>query len=121
MLEVQPLMQPPGAIVYGWDPQAEVSAQDRTEILRGLRLYQVLMFHKHAPPGDKDLTHFAASFGDLVKGSEWFGEIGDYAEILPVHNLVDDDGVPLGTGASAALAWHTDYSYLPTLGQESFF
>jgi len=68
MLEVQPLMQPPGAIVYGWDPQAEVSAQDRTEILRGLRLYQVLMFHKHAPPGDKDLTHFAASFGDLVKG-----------------------------------------------------
>jgi len=35
MLEIQPLAQPPGAIVYGWDPQADLSAQDRTGILRG--------------------------------------------------------------------------------------
>ncbi len=119
-LEVRPLAEPLGAIVRGWNPKAELSAQDHTDILQGLRQYQVLVFRGHAEPSDRDLTRFAQSFGDLVKGSEWFGDIGDYAEILPINNLVDDDGVPIGTGASAALEWHSDYSYVSTVGKESF-
>ncbi len=119
-LEVRPLAEPLGAIVRGWDPKAELSAQDHADILQGLRQYQVLVFRGHAQPSDRDLTRFAQSFGDLVKGSEWFGDIGDYAEILPINNLVDDDGVPIGTGASAALEWHSDYSYVSTVGKESF-
>jgi alpha-ketoglutarate-dependent taurine dioxygenase len=110
MLKVRPLAEPVGAIVSGWNPKVELSTQDQTDILRGLRQYQVLVFRGRARPNDSELGRFAQSFGDLVKGSEWFGDIGEYAEILPVNNLVDDDGVPMGTEGAAALEWHSDYS-----------
>ncbi len=119
-LEIQPLAAPLGALVYGWNPKAELSAQDHGDILRGLRQYQVLVFRGHERPSDRELVQFAHHFGDLVKGSEWFGDIGEYAEILPVNNLFDDDGVPMGTGGSASLEWHADYSYVSTVGKESF-
>lgn len=119
-LEIRPLPEPLGALVYGWNPREELSAQDRADILQGLRQYQVLVFRGHAQPSDIELVQFARNFGDLVKGSEWFGDIGEYAEILPVNNLYDDDGVPKGTGGSAALEWHSDYSYVSTVGKESF-
>ena len=101
-LEIQPLAAPLGALVYGWNPKVELSAQEHTDILRGLRQYQVLVFRGHERPSDPELVQFARNFGDLVKGSEWFGDIGDYAEILPVNNLFDDAGVPMGTGGSAS-------------------
>ena len=120
MLEIRPLAQPLGALVHGWNPRTELSSQDRADILQGLRQYQVLVFRGHDRPSDVELVQFARNFGDLVKGSEWFGDIGDYAEILPVNNLYDEDGVPKGTGGSAALEWHSDYSYVSTVGKESF-
>jgi len=119
-LEIRPLAEPLGALVYGWNPRAELSSQDRVDILQGLRQYQVLVFRGHERPSDVELVQFARNFGDLVKGSEWFGDIGEYAEILPVNNLYDADGVPKGTGGSAALEWHSDYSYVSTVGKESF-
>jgi taurine dioxygenase/pentalenolactone F synthase len=119
-LEIRPLAEPLGAIVHGWNPTAELSSQDRADILQSLRQYQVLVFRAHDQPSDIELVQFARNFGDLVKGSEWFGDIGEHAEILPVNNLFDGEGVPMGTGGSAALEWHTDYSYVSTVGKESF-
>ena len=119
-LDIRPLAAPLGALVYGWNPKAALSSQDHAALLHGLRQYQVLVFRGHERPSDIELVRFARSFGDLVKGSEWFGDIGEYAEILPVNNLFDEDGVPMGTGGSASLEWHTDYSYVSTVGKESF-
>jgi taurine dioxygenase/pentalenolactone F synthase len=119
-LEIRPLAEPLGAIVHGWNPTAELSSQDRADILQSLRQYQVLVFRAHDQPSDIELVQFARNFGDLVKGSEWFGDIGEHAEILPVNNLFDAEGVPMGTAGSADLEWHSDYSYVSTVGKESF-
>jgi alpha-ketoglutarate-dependent taurine dioxygenase len=120
VLEVKRLDAPLGAVVNGWNPKAELSQADEGAIRRSLHEWQVLIFRGHAPPTDQELVRFARRFGNLIKGSEWFGDIDPVAEILRVNNLVDDDGVPRGTGESAALEWHADYSYVPTVGKESF-
>ena len=119
-LDIRPLAAPLGAFVHGWNPKVEISSQDHADVLRGLRQHQVLVFRGHERPSDIELVRFARHFGDLVKGSEWFGDIGEHVEILPVNNLFDEEGVPMGTGGSAALEWHTDYSYVSTVGKESF-
>ncbi len=119
-LEVKPLDEPVGALVHGWQPKEELSSPDKAAIRDGLRHHQVLVFRGHEQPADSELIRFARRFGDLVKGSEWFGDIDPRPEILRVNNLIGDDGVPRGTGASEALEWHSDYSYVPTVGKESF-
>jgi len=119
-LQVTPQQGPLGAIVEGWIPHADVTAALKAEITDALQAHQVLVFRGHERPSDDDLIRFAHTFGDLVKGSEWFGDIGPIPEILRVNNLVDDDGVPQGTGGSMSLEWHADYSYVPTVGKESF-
>ncbi len=119
-IEVKPLDAPLGAIVYGWNPKAELSGADEASIRQGLQQRQVLVFRGHATPTDKELVSFATRFGNLIKGSEWFGDIDPVAEILRVNNLVGADGVPEGTGASTSLEWHADYSYVPHVGKESF-
>lgn len=119
-IEVKPLDAPLGAIVHGWVPAAELSDADEKCIRQGLQQRQVLVFRGHAQPTDKELVRFAYRFGNLIKGSEWFGDIDPVAEILRVNNLVGADGVPEGTGASTSLEWHADYSYVPTVGKESF-
>ncbi len=119
-LHVKPLDAPLGALVFGWKPDAELSFDDEGVIRLGLARHQVLIFRGHAAPTDKQLVSFATRFGDLIKGSEWFGDIDPVAEILRVNNLVGADGAPEGTGASASLEWHADYSYVPTVGKESF-
>ena len=119
-IEVKPLDAPLGALVFGWDPKTELSGADETAIRQALQQRQVLIFRDHAQPTDKQLVSFAYRFGNLIKGSEWFGDIDPVAEILRVNNLVDDKGVPEGTGASTSLEWHSDYSYVPHVGKESF-
>lgn len=119
-LKVEVLDAPLGAIVYGWNPKTELSGADEAAIRQALQRHQVLVFRGHAQPTDKELVRFACRFGDLIKGSEWFGDIDPVAEILRVNNLVGDDGVPVGTGGSSSLEWHSDYSYVPHVGKESF-
>jgi taurine dioxygenase/pentalenolactone F synthase len=119
-LEVQKLDQPVGAIVTGWDPGETLNAQDLAEILGHLQEHVVLVFRGSRQPEDPELVGFAQNFGNLIKGSEWFQDAGEHPEILPINNLVDEDGVPQGTAGSEALAWHADYSYVPTAGKESF-
>ena len=118
-LEVTPLNEPLGALVHGWDPSQALSSNECTTIRRSLQEHSVLIFRGHIQPTDDQLVKFAEFFGDLVKGSEWFGDIASSAEILRVNNLVNKDGVPKGTGASDALEWHSDYSYVSTVGKES--
>jgi taurine dioxygenase/pentalenolactone F synthase len=119
-IEVKPLDAPLGALVFGWNPRNELSDQDEGIIRRGLQQRQVLVFRGHTTPTDQELVRFAYRFGNLIKGSEWFGDIDPVAEILRVNNVVGVDGVPEGTGASTSLEWHADYSYVPHVGKESF-
>ncbi len=119
-IEVKPQDAALGAIVVGWHPKTELSDTDENIIRQGLQQHQVLVFRGHAAPTDKELVRFATRFGNLIKGSEWFGDIDPVAEILRVNNLVGVDGVPEGTGASTSLEWHADYSYVPHVGKESF-
>ena len=120
VLDIKPLDQPVGAVVQGWKSKMALSAADEGLIRAALRDYQVLVFRGHAPPDDSELIGFASRFGDLVKGSEWFGDIDPQPEILRVNNLIGDDSVPQGTGASETLEWHSDYSYVPAVGKENF-
>ena len=120
-LEILPLQEPVGALVHGWRPDEELTAQDRETIVAGLREHLVLVFRGHEQPSDAALVRFACHFGELVKGSEWFRDSGLHpAEILPVSNTVGADGVPEGTGGSIELEWHSDYSYVDRPGKESF-
>jgi len=119
-LEVIQLEQSLGALVYGWDPRQRLNIDDYIKIRRNLQEHLVLIFRGHNQPTDSELVNFAKNFGDLVKGSEWFGDIAPPPEILRVNNLISKEGVPKGTGASDALEWHSDYSYVPTVGKESF-
>lgn len=119
-LEVTPLNEPLGALVHGWDPSQTLGSNECTAIRRSLQEHSVLIFRGHIQPTDDQLVKFAECFGDLVKGSEWFGDIASSPEILRVNNLVNKDGVPEGTGASDSLEWHSDYSYVSTVGKESF-
>lgn len=119
-LDIAALDEPLGAVVYGWQPETKLSALDESAIREGLRTYSLLVFRGQSKPTDEQLIRFAETFGDLVKGSEWFGDIAAKPEILRVNNLLDNDGVATGTGASDSLEWHSDYSYVATVGKESF-
>ena len=63
------------AIVEGWDPALPLSTQTKADILDALHKHQVLVLRGHAKPTDAQLVSFAQAFGNLVKGSEWFGDI----------------------------------------------
>ncbi|MBV1931662.1 MAG: TauD/TfdA family dioxygenase [Porticoccaceae bacterium] len=119
-IEIEALNPTLGAIVHGWEPEAPISKKTRQTILDALRQHIVLVFRGNPQPSDTALVHFASGFGELVKGSEWFQDNGDYAEILRVNNVYDKEGVPQGTGGSTELGWHADYSYVPRVGKESF-
>ncbi len=104
----------------GWNPSDPLAPETRDQILRALRRYLVLVFRGQPTPSDNELVDFASSFGELIKGSEWFRDAGDRPEILPVTNAVGEDGIPKGTGGSGQLEWHSDYSYVPRPARESF-
>jgi alpha-ketoglutarate-dependent taurine dioxygenase len=120
MLDIRPLDQPVGALAIGWQPEEILDAGTRDQILSALRDHLVLVFRGHEQPSDEALVRFASAFGPLIRGSEWFRERSALPEILPVTNAVGEDGIPLGTGGSAELEWHADYSYVPKPGKESF-
>ncbi len=107
-LEIRPLPAPLGATLTGWNAK------------EALRQHLVLVFRGHRPPSDEAFVRFAGCFGDLVKGTEWFGDMVEFPEILPITNIVGDDEIPKGTGGSVEFAWHADYSYVERVGKESF-
>ena len=121
MLEVKPLDAALGALVHGWNPKVELSSADEGIIRQGLHERQVLVFRGHAQPTDEELVRFAARFGNLIKGSEWFADVDPVPEILRVtNNVVDDEGMTKGIGGATAFGWHSDYSYVPAVSKESF-
>jgi len=119
-IEISGSMEPFGAIVTGWRPDEALSADELQKIRSGLQRHLVLVFRGHDAPTDADLVRFASHFGELVKGTEWFGDIVEFPEILPITNRVDDEGIAQGTGGAAEFPWHADYSYVPRPGKESF-
>ncbi len=112
--------EPVGALVSGWEPEEPLSPDEEAAIRQGLVDHLVLVFRGQAQPSNDALIRFAERFGDLIKGSEWFRDVEDRAEILPVTNAVGEDGLPRGTGGAGPLEWHADYSYVPDPGKESF-
>ncbi len=119
-LEIRPLPAPVGATLTGWNAEEALRPEDRETILQALRRHLVLVFRGHRPPSDEAFVRFAGCFGDLVKGTEWFGDMVEFPEILPITNIVGDDEIPKGTGGSVEFAWHADYSYVERVGKESF-
>lgn len=112
--------EPLGAIVHGWEPEEPLDDATRSQISEALVEHLVLVFRGQEHPSDDALIHFAESFGELIIGSEWFRDVGERPEILPVTNAVGEDGIPVGTGGSAPLEWHADYSYVDRPAKESF-
>lgn len=119
-LEIKPLWEPLGAEVRGLDLTADVSQDSIDQIKAGLREHLVLVFRGHPTPTDAELVNFARRFGELAVGTTFLGDPSEYPEILPITNLEDEDGYPLGTGAAAEFPWHIDYSYLERVAKESF-
>lgn len=118
--EVDPLAEPLGAEVRNWKPEHALSDADYAQLSRALRRHLVLVFRGQRSPTDDELIDFGARFGELAPGATIFGDPSDRPEILPITNLKDEAGDPLGTAASAPLDWHLDYSYLPRVAKETF-
>jgi taurine dioxygenase/pentalenolactone F synthase len=119
-IEISQSLEPFGAVVTGWRPTRELGDEDLEQIRAALQQHLVLVLRGHDTPTDADLVRFARRFGDLVKGTEWFGDIVEFPEILPITNRIGEDGVAQGTGGAAEFPWHADYSYVPRPGKESF-
>lgn len=119
-LSIEEIDGPMGAIVTGWRSETDLSEDELATIKEALRKHLVLVFRGQPEIADLDLIRFAARFGDLLKGSEFLRDAGEHAEILPVTNMLDEKGVPKGTGESNKIDWHSDYSYVDRVGKESF-
>ncbi|MBW2496813.1 MAG: TauD/TfdA family dioxygenase [Deltaproteobacteria bacterium] len=119
-IEISEALEPFGAIVTGWRPGEDLAGGELETIRSALQEHLVLVFREHRAPADAELVRFARHFGDLVKGTEWFGDIVEFPEILPITNRIGDDGIAMGTGGAAEFPWHADYSYVPRPGKESF-
>ena len=120
-LQITPLDDAPlGALVRGWDPATQLDGQQRDRIAEALARFGVLVFRGQRQPTDEELVAFVESFGEPIKGSEWFRNAGALPEILPVTNIRGSDGTRLGVEGATDLEWHADYSYVATPGKTSF-
>ena len=119
-VEIEQLAQPRGAEVHGVDLTQEVPPHVIEQLKEALREHLVLLFRGHVSPTDPELIRFARNFGDLIVGTDFLRDPADHPEILPITNLLDEEGYPLGTGASVEFPWHLDYSYLDRVAKESF-
>lgn len=119
-LEIEPLDAPLGAIVRGWNPKRDLDDTELATIRAALGRHLVLVFRGQPVIEDLELIRFAGRFGELLRGSEFLRDAGVHPEILPVTNLLDQEGVPIGTGESNPIEWHSDYSYVDRVGKESF-
>lgn len=118
--EIAPLPASLGAEVGGWKPELPLREDELAQLLRALRRHLVLVFRGQRSPTDAELIAFGSRFGELAPGATIFGDPAEQPEILPITNLRDARGDPLGTAGSAELLWHLDYSYLPRVAKETF-
>ncbi|MDP7067911.1 MAG: TauD/TfdA family dioxygenase [Acidimicrobiales bacterium] len=120
-LNIVPLAGAPlGALVSGWEPAEPLTDSSKRDITEALHRHRVLVFRGQPQPTDGDLVRFVESFGDPIKGSEWFRNAGALPEILPVTNIRGKDGDRLGVEGATDLEWHADYSYVATPAKTSF-
>lgn len=118
--EIAPLAEPLGAEISGWNPERMLSDSELGQVVRALRRHLVLVFRGQRTPTEDELVDFGSRFGELAPGATIFGDDSKRPEVLPITNLRDEAGDPLGTADSAALNWHFDYSYLPRVAKETF-
>jgi len=120
-LKIVPLSDAPlGALVSGWDPAESLTDASKRSITEALHRHRLLVFRGQPQPTDEDLVRFVESFGDPIRGSEWFRNAGALPEILPVTNIRGKDGDRLGVEGATNLEWHADYSYVATPAKTSF-
>ena len=120
-LEIVPLSEAPlGALVSGWEPAEPLTDASKRSITEALHRHRLLVFRGQPQPTDEDLVRFVESFGDPIRGSEWFRNAGALPEILPVTNIRGKDGDRLGVEGATDLEWHADYSYVATPAKTSF-
>ena len=119
-LKIVPLSEAPlGALVSGWEPAEPLSDASKRSITEALHRHRLLVFRGQPQPTDEDLVRFVESFGDPIRGSEWFRNAGALPEILPVTNIRGKDGDRLGVEGATNLEWHADYSYVATPAKTS--
>ena len=111
---------PFGVLVSGWEPAETLTHESKQKITEALHQHRLLVFRGQPQPTDEDLVRFVESFGDPIKGSEWFRNAGALPEILPVTNIRGENGQRLGVEGATDLEWHADYSYAATPGKTSF-
>lgn len=111
---------PLGAFITGWQPQVALDDEQRAAIVAALHRHRVLVFRGQRQPTDEELVRFVESFGEPIRGSEWFRNAGALPEILPVTNIRGRDGTRLGVEGASDLEWHADYSYVATPAKTSF-
>ena len=119
-IEIKQLAQPRGAEVHGVDLTHDVPQDVIERLKEALSEHLVLLFRGHVSPTDPQLVRFARNFGDLIVGTDFLRDPAEYPEILPITNLLDQEGYPLGTGAAVEFPWHLDYSYLDRVAKKSF-
>ncbi len=120
-LEITSLPDAPfGALVSGWEPAEPLTGASQRSITEALHCHRLLVFRGQAQPTDEGLVRFVESFGDPIKGSEWFRNAGALPEILPVTNIRGENGDRLGVEGATDLEWHADYSYAATPAKTSF-
>ncbi len=120
-LEITPLADAPlGAMVRGWKPAEPLDETARNAVIAALQRFRLLVFRGQPQPTDGDLVSFVESFGEPIRGSEWFRNAGALPEILPVTNIRGTDGTRLGVEGASDLEWHADYSYVKTPAKTSF-
>ena len=120
-LQIVPLSEAPlGALVSGWEPAEPLTDASKRSITEALHRYRLLVFRGQPQPTDEDLVRFVESFGDPIRGSEWFRNAGALPEILPVTNIRGEDGDRLGVEGATDLEWHADDSYAATPAKTSF-
>lgn len=120
-LDITPLVNTTlGALIRDWDPAVTQEVEARNAVIDALHRFRVLIFRGQRQPTDEELVRFVESFGEPIRGSEWFRNAGALPEILPVTNIRGRDGTRLGVEGASDLEWHADYSYVATPAKTSF-
>jgi alpha-ketoglutarate-dependent taurine dioxygenase len=108
-----------GAEVRGWQPDREITEDERAQLLDALDARLVLVLRGQPQPTDDQIARLAHSFGEVYAGGDSYGVPMSHRDVLQVSNQLGADGYEVGIGGSGVLPWHTDYSFLPTPARET--
>lgn len=108
-----------GAEVRGWQPDRDLTEEDKVQLLDALDTRLVLVLRGHPKPTDGQIARLAHGFGDVFSTGDSYGVAMPHPDVLQVSNEIGPDGYEVGVAGSGVLPWHTDYSFLATPARET--